>query len=116
MGTFHLRRDESGAWRWRLVDEDEKVLAISPGSVPTRGECLAAVERVRRAVGMADQAIDTTLPKVGGRWRKIALTGEIGDQSLAEDAEYDEGETGPPVVTIDKTETATAGRVPDDAA
>lgn len=104
MASFHLRRDPEGAWRWRLVDEDGRVLAISPGSVPTRGECLATVEEVRRVLGNAHNVVDTTLPRVGGRWREIDLaTGETGGPSEAVDEEYDEGETGPPEAVVEKS-------------
>ena len=98
--AYHLRRDEAG-WRWTLVDDDNKVLAIAPRTWPTKGECNAAIAELQRILSTAAVAIvDTTVP--GSRGRGIDMTsGEIQDGPAPESEEtHDEGETGPPEVDL----------------
>lgn len=102
MAAFHIRRDPTQNWRWRLVADDGRVLAISPGFWPTRGETETAINLVRRELAAADDIIvNTTVPD--SRWRGIDMvTGQIqpGPAPEPEDDGADEGETGPPEVDL----------------
>lgn len=110
MTAFHLRRDENETWTWALVEDEgdgRRVLAAGASASPTKGECINAIEQFRRSVADATTTIDTTLPQVGGRWRKIDKEGVVGGPSQAESGEYDEGETGPPEVDGDTMRAST---------
>lgn len=102
MAAFHVRRDATQNWRWRLAADDGRVLAISPGFWPTKGEARAAIELVRRELAATDDiVVDTTVPE--SRWRGIDMTtGQVQPGPAPEPEEtHDEGETGPPEVDLD---------------
>jgi len=113
MATFHLRRNpESDRWRWRLVDDEDKVMACSPTEYATKGEANASLERARQAFAEAGTTVDTTV--AGSRWRGIDMTDgrtldTPGPDAATEPDEPDEGETGPPEVDL-------TGTPPRDAA
>lgn len=100
--TYHLRRNaETDRWRWRLVDEQGLVLAVSGREFPTKGEANIAIELVRRALIEADAVTDTTVP--GTRWRRINEDGTMGELVGDDPPDNDdEGETGPPEVDLDR--------------
>lgn len=119
MPVFHLRRDAvDETWAWALVSDEDgqrRVLAASTNVSPTKGECMNAIEQFRRDVTDATTTVDTTLPRLGGRWRTVdPTTGEIGGPSRPEAGEYDEGETGPPPTVFEKP--AESPPSPPDAA
>ena len=94
---FHLRRLGTH-WDWRLID-DGTVLAAAPQTYPTRGEAEAAISTTRRTIGDADIVVDTTVPE--SRWRRIGPDGAIGEPVGDDPPDSDdEGETGPPEVTL----------------
>jgi hypothetical protein len=100
MAQFQIRKDEeSQRWRWRLVDDDARVIARSAYSQPTKGECLTSLNEARRLMLDPDVAIETQTSLPGdSRWRAISPTGEVGEPVRDDTPDYDEGETGPPEV------------------
>lgn len=50
---FEIYDDASGNHRWRLVDEDGRLLAIGSGGFASRAKALLAAENVRAQAGDA---------------------------------------------------------------
>jgi hypothetical protein len=116
---FHLRR-QGLHWAWVLIDEgdgqtEQKILAQSPLTWPTKGEANAAVEQARRGVLEADTVVDTTVPQ--SRWRVLGPDGSVG-APVGDDPpdKDDEGETGPPEVVDLTPRTDDARPDPNTAA
>lgn len=45
--SFSVYKDAGGRWRWRLMDQFGKTLAISPEGFPTRSACLAVINAIK---------------------------------------------------------------------
>ena len=48
--AFEIYRTDAGEYAWRLIDEDERTLAVSGSSYETREEAEDAIERARDTV------------------------------------------------------------------
>ena len=86
--AFELHRDDD-AWQWRLIDEDERTLAVSGSSYETREAAEDAIERARDTVAgssiieIDEVAFEFHEQEDGWGWR---LVDEHGG-SLAESVE-----------------------------
>ncbi len=60
--VFHLYQDVVGNWRWYLSAPNGVKLAVSPVSYARRGDCVAALNRVREESGEAPMAYDSFAP------------------------------------------------------
>lgn len=44
--AFHIFKDSAGMWRWYLVNETYRKIAISPEGYYHRVDCIAAISKV----------------------------------------------------------------------
>ena len=50
---FHVYKDKSGQFRWRLTGVDGGILAISATGYPSRAACVRAIAQARSAMAAA---------------------------------------------------------------
>lgn len=48
---FRIKLRADRQWQWRLLDSVGELVANCPKPYPTKGECLEAIERVKRCAG-----------------------------------------------------------------
>ncbi len=54
---YFIFKDRSNQWRWRLMAENQRVIADSAEDYWNRRECLAGIERMKKAADAPIQEI-----------------------------------------------------------
>jgi uncharacterized protein YegP (UPF0339 family) len=52
--TFEVYKDKSGAYRFRLKDDEGTLLAMSPKGFKTKADCEKTIDGIKREVGRAE--------------------------------------------------------------
>lgn len=79
---------EDGWWHWRVLDEDERVLAVDPGTHPAREDAESAIGRARTAAERAsiikidDPVFEFHQRGDGWVWRLLDATGQPIAESI----------------------------------
>lgn len=86
--AFDIREGEDG-WQWRLVDEDERVIASATDAYESRDRTIEELESIKDVVGSASilefdtAAFELQETDDGWRWRLVDDRGDVVGRSLS---------------------------------
>ncbi len=71
---FQVFKDNAGEWRWRLLAENSKIIAVSSESYVAKADAVHGIDIVRRMGGRTEVYADQ---KGEWRWRLVHQNGNI---------------------------------------